>query len=156
MLEHTGSPTHLEEVLKVTGSKGFHLRCVVCKSTDGLFSKWCNKPEPEKSSFHCSALNNNGWDETYLLSNSLIALAEWAVRMRSIWVRGAFHTPSSNSCSRSTVSNEYRSRPGRQAMKVFCSSCDQYPRWLFTGVHLRLLEPVTNLPTSPPHECQRP
>ena len=71
-------------------------------------------------------------------------------------MRRAFHTPSSNSCSRSTVSSEYMSRLGRQAMKAFFDCCE----WCLAGScwfsHSLRLEPETDLPAWLLHEVLKP
>jgi len=83
-----------------------------------------------------------GGKHPYLRSNSVTAAGEWAVRIRSMWMRRAFHTPSSNSCSRSTVSSEYRSRPGIQSMNAFCNCQGQPCSGSYCSEH--------------PHDCWNP
>ena len=40
---------YLEKVLKVAGSKGLHLRCIVCKPADGFLPKGSDESEPGNS-----------------------------------------------------------------------------------------------------------
>ena len=114
---------HLEEILKVGCGKVLHLRYIVGKPANGILSEWSDQTEPKVFGACLSALID-GYDRVYiyLRSSSLIALGEWTERIRRMWMRSAFHTPSSNSCNRSTVSSEYTSRSGRLAMKAFSNS----------------------------------
>jgi len=56
--------------------------------------------------------------DAYLLSSSFTAPG-WMERMRMMCVNRDFHTPSLNSCNRSTVRSGNMLRPGRQSMNAF-------------------------------------
>ena len=93
------------------GSQFFQLRYIICEFPNSIPPEsWYQvKSIVRKKNQAVRLLNLN--KALYLRSSSCIRAKSLALRIWSKWINRAFHTPSSNSCMRSTTSIGKKSNP---------------------------------------------